>query len=121
MRRLHPGYQLRVKPCPAAFSAGFYWYGSKRKVQVGHPVGYKTLSLAMSHPTLVSYWKRPQKNHLIHHLDISIQCFLHTLKKEEEPLNTPSGECVDDKLHVDVVPSSLWSMPYLAQKMASHP
>ena len=24
-------HQLRVKPCPRGFTAGFYWYGSKRK------------------------------------------------------------------------------------------
>ena len=24
-------HQLRVKPCPRGFTAGYYWYGSKRK------------------------------------------------------------------------------------------
>ena len=28
--------QLRVKPCPRGFTAGYYWYGSKRKGP-GHP------------------------------------------------------------------------------------
>lgn len=25
-------HQLRAKPCPCGFPAGFYWYGTKRKV-----------------------------------------------------------------------------------------
>ena len=33
-------HQLRVKPCPRGFTAGYYWYGSKRRDLVVRHAGY---------------------------------------------------------------------------------